>query len=267
MSFTVSSLHIYPVKSCRGIDLSQSSVDSRGLKHDRSWLITTPDGAAITQRDVPRLALVKTSIVDDQTLLLSYEGLPDLTLKRDQRGASSKADVWGDQIAVVDQGEGAAEWFSKITQVPSRLVIMTDEFVRPVNQKKVGGDFRVGFADSHPMLIVSQASLEELNARLESPVLMDRFRPNVVVTGCEPFAEDSWKQIRIGELLFDVTKPCARCVMVTIDQSNAVGSKEPLKTLASYRSVNNKVMFGQNMVHHSEGLISVGDKVEVLSTT
>lgn len=265
MSFIVSSVHIYPIKSCRGIDLEHSSIDSRGLKHDRSWLIIGNDGTAITQRDVPQLAMVKTRVVDEQTIALSFDGQQDLTLRRDKSGARTKANVWGDEIDAIDQGRDAAAWFSKITEIPSRLVIMADEFVRPVNQKKVEGDFRVGFADSHPLLIISKASLEELNTRLSSPVPMNRFRPNVVVDGCEAFAEDDWKQIRIGQILFDLTKPCARCVMVTIDQESAQGNVEPLKTLATYRSVGNKVMFGQNMVHHAEGRIAVGDKVEVIS--
>ncbi len=265
MSFTVSSLHIYPVKSCRGIDLTSSNIDSRGLRHDRSWLIIDNDGVAITQRDVRQLALVTTRIVDDQTLSLEFDGQPGLEIRRNQAGNRCKAIVWDDECDAVEQGDEAARWFTKITGKPSRLVIMADEFVRPVHQKKVEGDFRVGFADSHPLLIISQASLDELNSRLDTAVPMNRFRPNVVIDGAEPFAEDSWKQIKIAETLFDVTKPCARCVMVSIDQSNAEGSKEPLKTLSTYRTVGNKVMFGQNMVHHSEGRISVGDKLEVIS--
>ena len=265
MSFTVSSLHIYPIKSCRGIDLTGSDIDARGLKHDRSWVIVSSYGVAITQRDAPNMALIRTALVDDQTIALSYDGLPDLTLRRNPNGPASKAVIWGDECEAIDQGDEAAEWFSKITEIKSRLVIMPDSFVRPVQQKKIEGAFRVGFADSHPLLIVSQASLDELNQRLEQAVPMDRFRPNVVVAGCEPFAEDNWKQIKIGETLFDLTKPCARCVIVTIDQSNAKGSKEPLATLATYRSVGNKVMFGQNMVHHSAGRISVGDAVSVVS--
>lgn len=265
MSFTVSSLHVYPVKSCRGIDLSSSIVDSRGLRHDRSLLIIADDGVAITQRDVPQLALVRTRILDDQTISLEFDGQPELKIQKNQAGNRCKAVVWDDECDAVDQGDEAAKWFSKITGMSSRLVIMTDEFVRPVHQKKVEGDFRVGFADSHPLLIISRASLDELNSRLDTPVPMNRFRPNVVIDGAEPFAEDSWKQIKIGEILFDVTKPCARCVMVTIDQASGQGSKEPLKTLSTYRTVGSKVMFGQNMIHHSEGQISVGDKLEVIS--
>lgn len=264
MNVRVSSLHVYPVKSCKGIDMGRAEVLDRGFKYDRAWVITAPDGIAITQREVPSLALVKTRINADGTLILSYPGKDDLLVSANKNAHQAKAVIWGDDCRACDQGDDAGAWISKITGRPSRLVTMDDSFKRLVDHEKVEGEISVGFADSHPFLLISQASLDELNSRLEAPVPMNRFRPNIVVAGCDAFAEDSWNKIRIGGITFGVTKPCARCVMVTIDQSSAALSKEPLKTLAEYRTVGKKVMFGQNVVHYDKGFVAVGDAVEIL---
>ena len=162
-------------------------------------------------------------------------------------------------------GDGAASWFSDAVGKPVRLVRWAEDQMRPVSKRHTQLDGQVAFADGYPALLISQASLTDLNGRLEIKVPMARFRPNIVVDGCDPFAEDTWQTIRIGNLTLDVVKPCDRCEIVTVDQQTGQVAKEPLKTLASYRREGNKVLFGQNCVHHDWGSLRVGDPVEVLS--
>ena len=265
VTFEVTELNVYPVKSCRGTSLSEAQIDARGIRHDRSWVLVSDDGIAITQREIPPLSLVSADIIDDQTMRFRAPSMPELIVHKNGDGKLSNANIWGDDCRSVDQGDEPANWFGKYMGVSCRLLTMADDFVRPVEPKLVKGDYRVGFADSHPFVLISQASLDDLNQRLDVAVPMNRFRPNIVVTGCSAFAEDDWKRIRIGQIEFVVSKPCARCVMITIDQDKAELSKEPMKTLAGYRTVGKKVMFGQNLVHESQGVIKLGEPVEVLS--
>ena len=262
MGAVVKSIHVYPVKSCRGYELNEAAVLDRGLEHDRSWLLVSKSGLALTQRDFPRMALIAAQMLDDVTLKLSAAGVQDLLVKRRLHGDESTVQVWNDACAGVDQGDEVAGWFSSYLSTECRLVSMPEQFVRAVDPKYATGEQQVGFADGFPFLILSQESLDDLNSKLEYPVPMNRFRPNIVVEGCEPFAEDGWRKIRINGIEFDVVKPCARCVIVTIDQDDAVTGKEPLRTLSAYRQVGQKVMFGQNLVHHSRGRIRVGDLIE-----
>ena len=169
-------------------------------------------------------------------------------------------------IAAVDQGQEASDWFRGFLGVPCRLVGMADEHVRPTGRRLRPGD-QVSFADSYPLLLISEASLEDLNARLAAPLPMDRFRPNIVVSGCPPYAEDGWRTVRAGAVGLDVMKPCVRCVITTTDQQTAQRSTEPLRTLATYRrDADGGVIFGQNLLHHGPGALRVGDPVEVLET-
>jgi uncharacterized protein YcbX len=140
---------------------------------------------------------------------------------------------------------------------------MPDDVVRPIDPRFATGGDRVSFTDGFPLLLITQASLDGLNARLERPLPMNRFRPNLVISGATPHAEDGWQRVRIGEIEFAVVKPCARCVTTTIDQNTATAGREPLRTLATYRKVGSNVMFGQNVIHLGQGRISVGDAVHV----
>ncbi len=264
MQASISQLNVFPVKACRGLSLDQALVTKRGFEHDRSLLLIAPDGTAITQRDFPALCLVSAQVLDSQTVKLCAPGKSELVVRRINSGITRYATVWSDECEAVDQGEEAALWFSDLIGNDCRLVAMKDDFVRPVDPEYATGMQEVGFADGFPFLMISEASLADLNSKLEIPVPMDRFRPNLVVRDCEAFAEDRWKKIRIAGIEFDVVKPCARCVVTTIDQDHAVKGREPLRTLAAYRSVDNKVMFGQNLVHHGLGPIKVGDLVEVI---
>ncbi len=265
MTARVSALHVYPIKSCRSTALDEAVILKRGIKLDRSLVLSKPDGTAITQREYPVLSLVNPQIVDDSHLLLSAPGKEDFHFELAKSGAQMKCMLWGDESVSIDQGDEVALWFSTLLNVDCRLLSMADDFVRPVDPDYATAEQELGFADGFPFLLISEASLEDLNDKLEFPVPMNRFRPNIVVSGCEPFAEDKWKSIRIADVVFDLVKPCARCVMVTIDQDHAVLSKEPLRTLAAYRKVDQKVLFGQNLVHHNIGKIKVGDELEILA--
>jgi uncharacterized protein YcbX len=167
--------------------------------------------------------------------------------------------IWKDQCVAVAAGAEADAWFTALLGTPCRLVTMPSSTVRQVDLGYAEPGDPVGFADGFPFLLISQGSLDELNRRLEHPVPMDRFRPNIVVDGCEPHAEDGWSRVTIGEISFRVVKPCARCVITTTDQQTGERGREPLRTLATYRRVGNKVLFGQNLIHDGVGAVRVGD--------
>jgi uncharacterized protein YcbX len=172
--------------------------------------------------------------------------------------------VWRDECPAYYCGEKAANWFSLFLNISARLVFMPSESRRLVDPHYSDGRQIVSFADGFPFLLISEASLGDLNRRLKKPLEMERFRPNLVVKGCQPYEEDSWKSIRIGDISFQVSKPCSRCVITTIDPSDGTTDKEPLRTLATYRATQGKVLFGQNLIHESEGTVEVGMEVEVV---
>ena len=262
----VSSLHFYPVKSCAGTSLARATIDARGFTGDRAWLVTTADGIFLTQREFPRMALIHPR-TDGDALVLSAEGMTPLRICPRTDGAPRDVAVWDSTCATIDQGDVPAAWLSTFLGHPCRLVRMPEDFVRhtdPVYSAGLNG--QVAFADGYPMLLISQESLDDLNRRLAEPLPMNRFRPNIVVTGTYPYAEDDWALIRIGTIEFAVVKPCARCPITTTDQATAETAREPLRTLATYRRVQGRgVMFGQNLIHTGVGSIAVGDQVEVIS--
>jgi uncharacterized protein YcbX len=267
-SLTVQGLHIYPVKSCAGIDLRVAVVEKLGLRNDRRWMVVDEAGEFLTQRTEPRLALVRVQFAPDAHMLLDAPDLEPLRVQAPKRDAPSvPVRVWKDHVDAVDCGPDASAWLSQWLGRPARLVTIGADFVRPVNPKHAGpGDF-VGFADGFPLLVVTTASLADLNARLEQPLPMNRFRPNIVIDGADAWAEDNWKRIRIGPLTIRVAKPCGRCVITTTDQQTATRGVEPLRTLATFRQSGNDVLFGQNAIPDGEGVLRVGDAVTVLEGT
>jgi uncharacterized protein YcbX len=225
----------------------------------------------ITQRDLPKLALVEPTISGD-SLILSAPGKSELCIPLEDRAQKmSPITVWSDTVKAHDEGDEAAEWFSDYLNVDVRLMRMPDDFVRRVDPYYSPEFAQVGFADAYPLLLISEASLETLNEKLAArgkPSLpMNRFRPNVVVAGCEPFAEDTWKHFSIDGIPFEGVKLCARCVTTTVDQSRGevLDKDEPLVTLATFRrAAGGKVMFGQNVVHRGLGTLNVGAFVEIM---
>jgi len=261
----IASLHVYPVKSCGGLSPSEWDVDDFGLRYDRRWMIVTPEGEFLTQREQPRLALVRPALAED-ALLLRAPGMPDLALPLVPSSRERmRVQVWRDVTDGVPVSAEAAAWLSDFLRQKVQLVWMPGDVVRETDPAYSVGH-RVSFADGFCFLIISEASLAELNRRLETPLPMNRFRPNVVVSGSQAFAEDGWRELRVGGLELTIVKPCARCVTTTTDQETAERGVEPLRTLATFRRRNGKVMFGQNAVHRGLGRLSVGTRVQVVST-
>lgn len=261
----LSELHVYPIKSAAGIPLDSASVDERGIHLDRRWMVVDAAGDFVSQREAPRLALIQVSIGPDGLTVWAPGVIPLEVPMIPGAGKRTLATVWADTVEALRVGEEADRWFGEFLGARCRLVYLPDDSIRPVDPDYGRPRDRVGLADGFPFLLISEASLQDLNGRLEDPLSMNRFRPNLVVRGCGPFAEDGWRRVRIGEVEFRVVKPCARCKITTVDQATAATGKEPLRTLATYRKVGSNVLFGQNLIGDSiEGSLRVGDTVQIL---
>jgi uncharacterized protein YcbX len=257
----VSELHIYPIKSAAGLTLETMTLDDFGAALDRRWMVVDDRGRFISQREAPEMALVRV-IVDDSVLTISAASFPSLAVPRElPAGEVIPVSIWSDLCAALDCGAEAARWFTGYLGRPARLVYMPTGTFRRVDPSYVPESRRVSFTDGFPLLLIGEGSLRDLNARMEIPVPMNRFRPNIVVHGTEPFQEDGWREVRIGDIWFNVVKPCDRCVTTTVDQATAAGGKEPLRTLATYRRGEGGVLFGQNLVHRAQGTLRLGDSV------
>lgn len=265
----LSALFRYPIKSCRGIALNEAQVGRRGIAQDRAYLVVDEHDAFVTQRDHPRMALIDVAVSAD-ALVVSAPGQHRLTLPARRDGEARRVTIWGDQVKALDQGPEAAAWFSAVMGFPAWLVGIADDAQRRLDPRfAVSADDETAFADGYPALVVTASALDALNDRLiaagSEGVKMNRFRPNLVISGAPPFAEDGWKRLRVGEMVFRLVKPCARCVMTTNDQDTAERGVEPLRTLATFRTINQKVIFGQNAIPEAPGMLRVGDPVEVLA--
>lgn len=259
---SLAEIFIHPVKSCAPLGVAQAIVHERGLEHDRRWMLVDPDGRFLTARQLPRLLLVEASPEIDG-LKLEAPGMPCLSVGSNDPATLLPVSVWKSELQALAAGSEADAWCSDFLGQPVRLVHMGPDIVRPVTSSRAQPGDEVSFADSMPLLLVSRASLDALNEKLDQPVDIRRFRPNLVVDGVPPHAEDGWKTVRIGEVQFDVAKPCARCAMVTIDAGTAVkdAQGEPLRTLARYRRGDEGVTFGQLLIPRSAGSLRVGDAV------
>ncbi len=262
----LSGLYVYPIKSMGGIPLEAWDVDGRGLRYDRRWMLVDDDGWFISQRELPRVALILVRIEPDR-LVVNAPHIPSLELPLGPTtGETVPARIWDDVVEASPVGDDADRWFGEFLGVRCRLVFLPDESVRPVDPDYGETGDQVGLADGFPFLLISEASLADLNARLERPLPMNRFRPNLVIGGCEAFAEDGWRVVRIGSITFRVVKPCSRCAITTVDQESGATGKEPLRTLSRFRKVGDKVLFGQNLIHDGTGTLRTGDPVEILQT-
>jgi uncharacterized protein len=266
-TMTLSQISIYPVKSARGLDLERASLVQRGLEYDRRWMLVDEKDSFLTQRQLSRMALIHPTI-EKNSLILRAEGFSpfELPVTLDDDPLCT-VQVWEDQCTAVSAGADADSWLSDVLGQKVRLVYMPDECERQVDETYARPGDITSFSDGFPLLLISEASLQDLNSRLELPVPMRRFRPNLVISGCTPYAEDEWQRIRIGEIEFEVAKPCSRCIIPTIDTETAQRNpdREPLRTLATYRRRDNKVYFGQNLIHRGTGLLKVGDPLEIIA--
>lgn len=268
-SVTVKSIHIYPVKSLAMISLEQSMVVKRGLKGDRRWIILDSDNKMITQRDHPTLSLCSMKM-KGQTLEIITKNLgsqiestftlPAILMS----GHRIKTQVWGDEVDVTLYEGPANDHLSEFLGSKVKFAYQLDDQVRLTDPDFSRSGDMVSLADGYPILVANQKSLDELNTRLDHPVDMGRFRPNIVVDGdLEAFEEDHWSLLENDSLSWRVVKPCARCTMTTITKEGRF-SKEPLRTLSTYRKIGSKVMFGMNVISDHSGEIKVGDKLNVV---
>ncbi|MGL6267297.1 MAG: MOSC domain-containing protein [Chitinophagaceae bacterium] len=260
----ISNLFIYPIKSLGGIELQKAKLTDRGLEHDRRWLLVDDNNKFLTQRTFPEMSLLKTSIRENKLIVFIKDSEEDsLTLDLVPiSGEKIQVDIWDDSCEAHQIDQKADKWFSQKLNRNVKLVYMPDSSRRQVDSAYALQNDITSFSDGYPILMIGQSSLDDLNIRLDEPVPMNRFRPNIVFTGGFPYQEDELKHFKINELAFFGVKPCGRCVMTTIDQDTAIVSKEPLKTLSTYRGSNNKVNFGQNILHTGFGSIQVGDEIQ-----
>jgi len=251
-----------------GISLSQAELTAAGIRYDRAWMVIDENRRFVTQRQHPEMALV--SAVPEPsglTLTIPGRGVLSVPLVGDDagEGAVLSVTIWNDTVRAVDQGDFVAEELTQFLGRPVRLVYLSEQDPRTLGASYPSPPgIRVGFADSSPLHLVGEASLADLNSHLERPVPMDRFRPNIVVTGSVPFEEDHWTRLRIAGVTFIVVKDCIRCQMVNVDQKVGVKEIDPLETLGTYRSGPTGIRFGRKVVHESPGWIKVGDPVDVL---
>ncbi|NWF50898.1 MAG: MOSC domain-containing protein [Ignavibacteriaceae bacterium] len=254
-------IYIYPIKSCSGISLQSSEVEDRGLKYDRRWMIVDENGTFLTQRDHPQMTKIKISLLDEGLLATDKLTKSSVKIPFDFKGEKIKVKIWGDVCLARVFNNTVNLWFSDVLKINCKLVFMPDDEKRIADRNYVEDERLVSFADAYPFLIVGQSSLDDLNQKLDSPVPVDRFRPNFVFSGGEPFCEDNLKNFKIGNVNFRSVKPCSRCVIVTTDQMTAERFDEPLKTLSTYRKKGNKVYFGQNLISLNKGIVRVGDEI------
>jgi len=272
---SVTELYLYPLKSARGIPVPVLQFDERGPIGDRRWMLIDPDAQFLSQRRIPRMALLHVALQED-ALHVDAPGMPTLMVPRPAGGRDGEdtgerliAGVWDDAVTVCRASADADRWFTAFLDQPCSLVTMPDDAIRLVDPTYAPTPRSVTLADAFPLLLLGAGSLDELNGRLAAKgvpaVGIDRFRPNIVVSGAAPHAEDGWHRLVGSGIALDIVKPCARCAIVTVDQERGVRVVEPLKTLETYRRRGSKVYFGQNALHDRPGRIVRGEDLDIVS--
>jgi uncharacterized protein YcbX len=265
----LSELWIYPVKSLGGIRVNSSRVFEKGLEFDRRWMLVDDKGTFLTQRIHPRMALFKLAINGTQIIVQYRHTTPGTTVfpsvfidaSTPPIGETVRAVIWNDEVDVVEVDPNLSDWFSEMLEMNCRLVSFPEDNPRRLDPDHVMKNKNVSLADAYPFLLIGQASLDDLNGRLHEPLPMNRFRPNFVFAGGEPFEEDQWKEFVIGSSRFTTVRGCARCNLTTVDQQTAHRGVEPLLTLSGYRKTDNKVFFGQNVIALEHGVVNQGDEI------
>lgn len=266
---TITALNVYPIKSCRGVGLESALLTATGLDGDRHWMVISDTGRWQTQRELPRLALVVPS-VNGEDLSLEAPGMTPLHLRSDCTGPVVEITVIWDRVTAIDAGEAAAAWFTEFLGKPVRFVRFDPNIHRALHPNVWNGDPRehIEFADGFPVLVLSQASLDDLGSRLATPLPMNRFRPNLVLAGLQPYDEDRIYELSDGSVRLQIVRPCTRCKITTVDQqSGGVVGPEPLATLRSYRwnTELRGIMFGQYAIV-ADGIDSslrIGQQLEI----
>ncbi len=265
----LSEIYIYPIKSLGGIRLEKANITTRGLENDRRFMLVDENGRFLSQREHPQLAIFQPAIEGDYLIITNKKTEQSLKVNLSPNSTSSSLSVtiWDDTTTAIEVSQEASEWFTQALGISARLVYMHEESQRKTEPEySLIGDEITSFSDGYPILIVGESSLKDLNNRLTVPVNINRFRPNFVFSNGEPFEEDAWHEFTVGDVRFFGVKPCARCIMTTINQETGEKSgREPLLTLNKFRKAGNKILFGQNVLISQLGSVSVGDKIEVKS--
>lgn len=257
----LSEIWIYPIKSLGGISLQQSPVFEKGLQHDRRWMLVDESGQFMTQRIYPQMALFKLSF-DGEGLRIRFGSHTNhLSFSHPSTIDFMKVTIWDDSVLACEVSAAHSEWFSSLLGIKCKLVFFPEGNSRPVDPDYKINNEQVSLADAYPFLIIGQSTLDNLNEKLDEALPMNRFRPNLVFTGGVPHEEDNWKNFLVGSNRFVGVKPCARCVLITVNQDTAEKGVEPLKTLSNYRKQGSKVLFGQNLVALDHNYIRVGDSI------
>ena len=262
MMFTVTEIYVYPIKGLGAVKLKKATVTETGFAYDRFWMLVDSDGECLTQRESREMALFQIELTD-AGIQVSFRGESLFISNTAQETPEfMECHIWEDTVIVAKEPNTIAEWFSKQLRHQVFLVRMAPDSTRYVKRHAPS---KVHFPDSSPFLVLGEASLELLNSKLEEPLSMDRFRPNIVFSGGQPHEEDDWQKITIGESQLESTKLCARCTVTTINQQTAVKGEEPLLSLSKYRLIGRKIMFGHyfKAVETFGRQISVGDSIEV----
>jgi len=273
----LSGLFLYPVKSLRGCSVARGEIDALGVVGDRRFMIVDESGKFLTQRSLARMALIKTALTRDSLLLSAHE-TPTIGIERIGNSTTPTriVEIWGNKdLSADDCGDEPAKWLSHFLGTACRLVRIGTSFKRPLPKAPFHSTETTSLVDAYPLLLVGDGSLGELNARLQGqgglPVPMNRFRPNLVISDCSAFEEDTWTRFRLGEITFRTAGPCARCIVTTTDQMSGVRGKEPLRTLSTFRrDINDDTLinFGQNLVHETkQGTLCLGDRLDVLDAS
>jgi hypothetical protein len=269
-TITVRDLFIYPVKSARGIAVDEANDRRFRPSPTAASMVVDEESRFLTQRKYPQMALIDVRIERggspgaDRLVLEAPDAGGIAVPLRPEGGERRTVDVWGDRCEALSMGPEARRFFERILGIPSDLVYMPDETARLVNPAYSTPGAKVSFVDAYPYHLIAEASLGELNAHLKEPVPMNRFRPNIVIEGCEPYAEDGFRAVSIGEVPFRATELCPRCVLITVDQATGVKGNEPLATLTKLRKQGHGVPFGQYLIQQGSGVVRRGDKVALL---
>lgn len=264
---TLTEIWIYPIKSLGGIRLTKATVLEKGLAYDRRWMLVDEQGKFLTQRVYPEMALLKVTMSNEQVTITHTQKLSNhsILLKPSRANELTEVTIWDDTVKAFEVNAETSKWFSEMLSIPCRLVFFPEENIRAVDPRFASNNENVSLADGYPFLIIGEASLADLNSKMESPLPMNRFRPNFVFSGGKPFEEDDWKEFTIGANRFLGVKPCSRCVLTTVDQETAIKGIEPLRTLATYRKWDNKIFFGQNLLAIDHTFVQEGDRITLHS--
>jgi len=264
--YIISQLFIYPVKSLGGFEVTSAQLTDRGFQYDRRFMLVDRSNNFLTQREHPVMSLLQTAIEGNELVIFHKNNAADKISVPLQPlpGATTKVKVWDDECTAQYVNYEADEWLTKQLFMPCRLVYMPDAEKRLVDEQYAKNKEITSFSDGYPLLIIGQASLDDLNSRLVEPLPMDRFRPNIVFVGGTPYDEDTMDLVKVNGIDMYGVKLCARCTITTINQSTAEKAKEPLKTLAGYRMRNNKIYFGQNILYKQTGQLKVDNVIETI---